>query len=81
MHPNKGEQRKEKGEQHKEKYGLTNWKMRPRGDGNDLFAYLFWIVVVVVYGLGFWLISKDWVGIALLAGGVAFTYVGIYGDD
>ena len=74
MYPNKGEDRKEK-------YGLTNWAMRPRGDGNDLFAYFYWIVVVVVYGLGFWLISKDWVGFVLLAGGGVFTFIGIYGAD
>lgn len=74
MHPNKEGQRKEK-------YGLTNWAIRPRGDGNDLFAYFYWIVVVVVYGLGVWLIGKEWVGWVLLAGGVAFTYIGIYGDN
>ncbi len=55
--------------------------MRPRGDGNDLFAYFYWIGVVVVYGLGAWLIGKEWVGWVLLAGGVAFTYIGIYGND
>jgi len=75
MHPNKRQQRKEK-------YGLTNWAMQPRGQGDDLFVYLFWILVLALYGLGFWLVSKSpVVGIALILGGVAFTFIGIYGDD
>ena len=47
-----------------------------------MFVYLFWILVLALYGLGFWLISKaPFVGVALILGGVAFTYIGIYGDD
>ena len=78
MYPNKGEHRKEK-------YGLTNWHMKPTGNGDDVIVYLFYLLLISLYILSVWLITSAsggfWVGLALLAGAIFFTYLVIYGDD